>query len=108
MKSGALQCPHVLTTPGLPAGDDFKNRTSVVHGCICSLLRTWEAKQYSSTMRETDPSLIAGRRKMAGLNTVPHCSVTDGEADTKHKCPGATGLDLVTQDVLLLAFVCHS
>lgn len=45
---------------------------------------------------------------MAGLNTVPHCSVTDGEADIKHKCPGATGLALVTQDVLLLAFVCHS
>lgn len=52
--SGALQCPQVLITPGLPARDDFQKTTNVVHGCICSLLRTWEAKQYSSTMRETD------------------------------------------------------
>lgn len=70
--SGALQCPQVLITPGLPARDDFQKTTNVVHGCICSLLRTWEAKQYSSTMRETDSSLIAARRKMAGQNTVPH------------------------------------
>lgn len=33
------------------AADDFQKRTSVVHGCICSLLKTWEAKQYS-TMRD--------------------------------------------------------
>lgn len=36
----------------LAAGDDFQKRTGVVHGCICSLFKTWEAKQYSSRMRD--------------------------------------------------------
>lgn len=86
-----------------------------MEGCICSIPKTWEVKQYSSMTREIDPSLIVGRRKMgwtkynASLFVVTSCpSAMDAEADTKLKCPGANELALVTQDLLLSAIICPS